>query len=88
MNGYEKAGASAATGAAAGAAVSMTLGGMGLAVGGTAVALTTAPLIAVGAGVLHPEVDRVLRISDLVAGFGVAVRAVARRGILRARARE
>ena len=39
----------AATGAVAGAGVAATVGGMGLAVGGTAVAITAAPVIAAGA---------------------------------------
>ena len=38
-----------AGGAVAGGAVAATVGGMGLAVGGTAVAIGTAPVVAVGA---------------------------------------
>jgi len=42
--------ASAGAGAVAGGATHATIGGMGLAVGGTAIGITFVPMVAIGAG--------------------------------------
>lgn len=51
MKEWTKAATAGAAGAAAGAAVHVTIGGVGVAATGTAVGITLGPFIAIGAGV-------------------------------------
>ena len=51
MNDGVKAAGAAATGAAVGAGTYATIGGIGIAAGGTAVGVTLGPFIAIGAGI-------------------------------------